>query len=101
MTGPASCSMQMVTNFVGALVEGNNVEAGQTNHLDSDQTSNIGSVYGDSPKSSSNTKPSHVDKNFDAAQEGLVHNHMHYYMYIPDGDNSIYQACNRNIEFDP
>ena len=31
----------------------------------------------------------------------LEQNHMYFYVHIPDGNDSTYQACNRNVKIDP
>ena len=31
----------------------------------------------------------------------VVHNRVHYYVHVPNSEESAYQACDRNIQIDP
>ena len=59
-------STRMGIGCISILSEGDKVETRQTSHLDSNQTPNVGHLYGNSSESGSDAKPLQADENSNA-----------------------------------
>ena len=101
ITSLVDCDMWMGTSSIDAPSKDKEAKIGYAGHSDSNEALDVGCLYGDSSESGSDARPSQANKNSDAAQGGSLHNHVHYYVHIPNGDDSTYQTCDRNIKIDP
>ena len=99
MTGPTSSGSRTMTRTVDDLEDGEERMIGQASNYDSNQAPDFWHLHGhDSSESSFNSGLLQTGAHFDATLANAVQNHVHYYVHFPNGDESTYQACDRNIE---